>query len=240
LEKGQCIQLGWFDACVYGKISTVTSQTKRARSYGGFVKAARDKMSEFSRVAEADKQIAYVGEYVYLPYPHMDHDDGRGKIPFRSYSSLFSRGSPFMPREKFTARMVVTLFEFKPRTFMDFKVIRNYVDVSLPNFLIDLAKYDPKLYAAAINLEPRIDELMVASIPKQFKISELGGYIGNVKINGQIYYYYGNTRRVECKLKLPEFPTDEKVTVKFTPRPDTLCTVIDRKDAIKLWNARKR
>jgi hypothetical protein len=164
----------------------------------------------------------------------MNHHDGeRYRIPFPSYSHIFSTGSDFMPREKFTPRMVVKLFNFKPRA-MNCQVISEYVDVSRPNFLIDLAQYDPALFALAVELEPAIEEVVQRTTPHQLKISQLWKYSGRIEIDGIEYFHY-SSGRVKGKVDLPQLPTDKSVTVEFKARPDTLCTVLDQRDAIKLW-----
>jgi hypothetical protein len=233
LTKGQCINLRSFEKCVYGEIHTRSSATRRARSYSEFVKSAREAMANLPEVKGADRRIAYVGDYIYLPYAHMNHDDGKADLPFLSHSHIFSSGSPFMPRSKFTAAMVVKLFRFKPRTFMDNRVIKKYTDVSLPRFLLDLSEFDPELYAAAVALEPGIAELVARSRPRALTVAEVGGYRGSVRIGGRDYLLYSDGT-VEAKVELPDFPTDGPVTVRFTPRPDTPCEVVDREDAIEL------
>jgi hypothetical protein len=233
LAEGQCISLRSFEKCVYGEIRSRSSATKRARSYGDFIKSAMEAMEDLPEVRGADERVAYVGDYVYLPYAHMNHDDGKADLPFLSHSHIFSSGSPFMLRSKFTAEAVVMLFHFKPRTFMDNRVIRKYTDVSLPRFLLDLSEFDPELYAAAVALEPGIAELVARSRPRELTAAELRGYRGSVRIGGRGYFLHGDGT-VEAKVELSEFPTDGPVTVRFTPRPDTLCEVVDREDAIKL------
>lgn len=234
LAEGRCISLRFADRCVYGKIQSQTSKTRRARSYRDFVAMARRAMVDLLEVRAAEDRMAYVGDYVFLPYAHMNHADGEHAIPFLSHSHIFSNGSPFMPRRAFTPEMVVTLFRFRPRTFMDHnKVILKYVEVSLPKFLLELSEYDPGLYAAAVEMEPGIARLVEESRPTRLRVSELGGYVGQVEIEGHTYFRYSDGS-MRGEVELAGLPTDGKVTVQFYPRPGTPCSVLDRKDAIRL------
>lgn len=149
LEKGQCIHKGW-NSCAYGQHRrTSTKNTKRARAYHDQLQALKETVATYPKTPkDAPKKIAYIGEYVYLPYFCMNHSDGKDKFEFLEYQGFMLTGNPFMPREKFTAQIVVDFTKFFPRAMMG-GIITDFQEKSLPEFLTDLKELDPDLFAEA-------------------------------------------------------------------------------------------
>lgn len=238
LNQGQCIHLHLLGPyCVYGHASCEESPTMRAAAYRDVVRTWRG-LTAVAPVKPAEDVLAYIGEYVYLPYAFMSHNDGEPNLPFLAYSHIFSGGSPFMLREKFTPEMIVKLVEFRPRSLMGCEAIPDYPNVSVPQFLLDLSALDPELFRATAHLKPEIDDIMIQAGRNTFSASDLKAlqYSGHIQIDSMDCFHYSRGSVKAMVESLPGFPAEGQVEVHFYPKPDAQCTVVDRESAIKIAN----
>jgi len=154
--KRECVQTHIFgQRCPYGRLCTKTGPTQRARGYCGWV-------SEHKKEAEkhggwmkfAANKLAFIGDYVYLPYAYADMCED---IPFLKHSSVFSSGSPFIPRNEWTLDAVLVLIDFRPRALMGGEITA-YRKEQLPRFISHIREVDPAMWTLLIKARPDLDK----------------------------------------------------------------------------------
>jgi len=159
LKKGQCIHNNVLSICIYGKLKNIESSTKRSKAYYTFIKKYEEELKIQSKMPSGyyGKCIQLIGDYCYLPYPHMNLQQGQSlnKIPFLKYSSFLSSGSPFIKKEDLTVEVVIEAFKFKPYALMGGE-IKDYQKETVPKFLFHLKYLFPDLYKKALKIEPSI------------------------------------------------------------------------------------
>lgn len=249
LEKGQCVERTLFGHCVYGKVRREEGYTTNAYRNGG---AWRTKARETAKAGPPDldypnpQAVTYIGDYVWLPYPFMNHSDGeRLGTKFPSYSSWLSSGSEFMKREDFTPEMVVLLCRLRPQALMGGE-ITDYQKKHLPRFLYDLGKIDPDLLKAAIALYPVIEQKLpkladlknamaqISKITPGTRVSLEKDGISGLWDGEHIIYNGKNTPRIFWLFKTDNL-LEIKVVVK--PEPETLVVVLDEQERTRLFEA---
>jgi len=160
LKENLCLLNCIFGKCQYGYITRNESgSTKRGRAYHNFVKEQEEKFKtgELFRPPEGyyKKCIVLIGDYFYLPYAHMNHKDGKNKIPFLSHSAVFVSGSNFMKKDDLTPEVVCEIVKLKPQALMGGE-ITSYQKEELPRFLFHLKYLFPDLFNAAVKIMPGI------------------------------------------------------------------------------------
>lgn len=224
-QKNQCTRATMFgDPCPHGKVERVSGWTKRAKKYSKFVKEWKAKAKANTISGPSAKRVTFMGDWVWLPYSHMNHIHGKKKgILFDRYAGLGTTGSPFMRREDFTPEMVIKLVEFRPHAIMG-GVISAYVDESVPKFLADLQKAAPELFEQAAELKPEIVTIArkATQRPVRLDFLQIIGWYGHAKIDGKVCFVY-STDTVEFKYieSLAEFPTASDIRVKASLPGDT-------------------
>lgn len=145
---------GLFGAsCPYGRVGRSTGPTARAKSFSKFEKDAK---AEFSGVPYLDRpteKMAFVGEYVYLPYSHMNMNKS---VWGEKSSGLLSSGSDFLPKSQWTMETVVSIINFRPQALFGGE-IRAYQKESVPKFLTHLRECDPEMWSALVAKNPHLD-----------------------------------------------------------------------------------
>ena len=133
LAKGQCYARGIFTPrCPYGRANVEHGPTRRAQKFYRWVS---DKSKEHKGVPYLDipeEKMEFIGEYVLLPYSHMNMCK---EVPFLRHSSLFISGSPFLPIEEWNLQTVVQLLDFRPHALMGGE-ITSYQKEIIPKFLL--------------------------------------------------------------------------------------------------------
>ncbi len=179
LVKHQCVQVSFFSSCIHGSTLEESGPTKRAKSYYNWIKEARSKKIDTPNYA--DEHMAILGEWIYLPYAHMDLCE---HIPFfkkRHIMSLLS--SPFIKMSDFTADVVVAAYKYDARAMFGGS-IPEYQKLSLPLFLYHLKHTLPGLYQEACEKEPGIcDKTLKSSDIKfmQLSLSQIGPNNDDIK-----------------------------------------------------------
>lgn len=154
LARGWCIHNAIFGrGCVYGKWTHTAGFTKRAKAYHKWVAEARARRKDHPLPGSAKMQMAFVGEYVWLPYAHMANEGSR--LPFLAHGGAFLSAQPFMKVEDFTPEAIARLAKFRPRALMGGE-ITTYQKESLPLFLYHLRCLRRDLYDAVCELDPEI------------------------------------------------------------------------------------
>lgn len=141
--------------CPYGEITGDTGYTRRARKYGAWVSGAKGMYSDAPCFLERPPvKMAFIGDYVYLPYAHMTMCDD---VPFRSHTRLLSGGSPFLPRDEWTISTVSKLVDFRPQAFLGGE-IRSYQKEVVPRFLEHLREIDQDMWSRLVERNPHLDK----------------------------------------------------------------------------------
>lgn len=234
--KGQCVALNYNSTCPYGKRQVTLGYTARASKYRPWVNAAKSEAATYPQLTGAEEKITFIGDYVWLPYAHMNHIDGeKVGLKFHAYAGAFiGSGVPFMPASEFTVDTIIKLVSFRPRSLMgDVIDLREQV----AKFIKDLADVRPDLYQAAIERLPRIAEHVDGFNPN-FTVSQLKA-IGE---NASVLYQGRNAefRSYDASLTVSITADDLSFvadgtgyTVIFKPTPETVLTVLDDKSVIR-------
>lgn len=208
LAKGQCINVDVFKRCIYGKVTRVDGWTERAKKYRSFIKEWREKEEQYQIEEPKQRRVTYIGDYVWLPYSHINMQDRRDGLVFESYSHIFSSGEPcFMRRSGFTPEAVVKIAEFRPQAVFGGEITA-YAKEIVPKFLSDLMEVDPSLFARAAELKPEIVEIAekFSRQPVSFGWLQSIKWSGNAEIDGKPCFVY-SMGYVDFKLDgISEFP----------------------------------
>jgi hypothetical protein len=143
---------GW-DACPYGRIRSETGYTKRARAFSPWIRERQEKYKGIRRLDYPPCKMAIIGDYIYLPYAHMDMNEA---LPFLSHGGAFRVGCSFLPLEHWNVDTVISLLDFYPRAMMG-GVISAYQKESVPKFLLHLREVMPDTWEQLIHLRPELD-----------------------------------------------------------------------------------
>ena len=156
LANAQCVcRGGVFSAnyCPYGDVKTVSGPTQRARSYSGWVAERRDETDGIPCLSAPPKKMAFIGDYVYLPYSHMTMCKS---VPFLSHYSLAFSGKPFVQRDDWTVNVVETLVRFRPLSLTGHE-IASYRKKDVPRFVSHLRECDSAMFAELVKRCPEFD-----------------------------------------------------------------------------------
>ena len=172
LKKGQCIHSGFLSPkCPHGYVSGESGPTKASRKCGVWVAEQRKKYGQYIGKVSAsppDKMVE-IGDWVYLPYAHLDMNDG---IPILGKSSLFISGKPFIKKEEFTISVITCIVNFRPQALMGGE-IKSYQSEVVPKFLAHLEEVYPEKYKELLEANPTYVE--------RFKLTTKS-YIGRVAL----------------------------------------------------------
>ena len=136
--------------CPYGKYRVETGPTKRAASFYSWVSDRKSQYKCVPHLKAPPKKMAFVGEYVYLPYPHMDSCES---VDFVKRSSLFAEGTPFIHRDDWSIETVESLVSHVPRSLMGGE-ITSYRLESVPKFIGHLGECDAEMYQEFVSRNP--------------------------------------------------------------------------------------
>jgi len=157
LKKKQCINdtiIG--PRCVYGYVSNDTGPTKRAKKCYAWVQEQRKKYGHLigKIISSPPNKMAHIGEWVYVPYSHLDMN---ANIPIKAHSSLFISGSPFIKFTDFTIDTITKIVNFRPYSLAGGE-ITDYQLKEVPKFLSHLSEVFPLLYKQLLEANPQYVE----------------------------------------------------------------------------------
>lgn len=164
--KGECMMVAIFGAkkCPYGKFTREVGFTSKARKYSEWIYDRKQKYKGVPFLKEAPCKLAFVGDYVYVPYPFANAPKGiveqwkekDSDIPFLSYSNTFS-GSPLIAKKDWTLETVLKLIDFRPSAMFGGE-IPDYQAKSVPSLIAHLRENDPVMYEELIKVRPELDK----------------------------------------------------------------------------------
>lgn len=137
-ERKECAcRYGLFRGfCPYGRLSRQTGYTKRAKKYYSWCREKEERYKGVPFLNEP-KKLGIVGEYVFLPYAHMDM---LKSLPWNNH---------FLKREDFTVETIIQLVIFRPQAMMGGE-IKSYQEKIPPQFLKHLSEQMPELFQQVI------------------------------------------------------------------------------------------
>lgn len=242
--QNQCINTLVFRWCKYGKVTKVTGWTKRARKYGQFMREWKEKREQYP-IINPEERITFIGDYVWLPYSHMNMVDGEKQgIPFEAYSGFFQSGEPaFMRQDLFTPEMVVRLVEFRPQAVFG-GTITSYVTEALPRFLADLREVAPSIYHQARQLKPEIVDITAKAEHKPVSLGWLKsiGWSGKATINDLPVFVYSSGEvkfELESSKDFPDAIGGAEVNVTLPPKMEVYLDPTHYKFVAMMNKARK-
>lgn len=145
--------LGW-TRCPYGRIQTESGPTRRAAGYSKWISDRRERYAGTPTLGYPATKMAFVGDYVYLPYAHMTMCK---EVPFPQHDSMFVSGTGLLSKADWTFDTVDKLIRFRPRTYIDMREVVDYQQKSVPLFLFHLREVDPDMWEQVAAEHPELD-----------------------------------------------------------------------------------
>lgn len=154
LKRGQCtIRSGLFGgSCPYGRKIVEYGPTMRAGSFYSWLREHREKYKDVPFLQPPTK-MAFVGEYVALPYSHMGMCES---LPFLGRSRGIGAGCAFLPTSDWTVDNVQKLIQFRPQAIFGGE-IPSYQKEEIPKFLVHLRETDPAMWSQLVVKMPHLD-----------------------------------------------------------------------------------
>lgn len=148
LEAMTCVQTFIFSptACPYGSRRSEEGFTKRAMKSSGWISDRRKEYEGVPYCAPPAHKMAFIGDYVYLPYHHLDMKE----------AGLTLKYGCFLPRVDWTLGTVCKILDFRPRAWSGSEII-SYRDEEVPKFLLHLRETDASMWQALIAERPALD-----------------------------------------------------------------------------------
>lgn len=220
--NNKCINVGraFGPSCVYGRREKETGFTTRARKFSEWISDKEKKYSDYKGNLQSSEQvISVIGEYFYLPYPHMALNNS---IPFKEHSSLFNSGKPFIKKELFTDDVIITLINYRPQAIMGGE-IRSYQKEVIPKFIKDLQCRYKDRFNSIIAIQPSINDYI-----KEYSYIGRKAILSTVKagaefkitkgLNQGLYIWDGE--RLICDNIDISFPITKGKSFRLTITPD--------------------
>lgn len=216
--KGQCIVRGVFARCPHGSESWETGWTRRARKYHKWVNEAKAKVADVPRLACPPLKMARVGDYMYLPYGHMN---------------MYREGlwtNSFLPREHFTVEMIVALVEFRPRTYGG--EILSYQREKVPAFVRHLKELYPDMLAEAMRRSEHVWGMVdaITFVGRKALLRTVLPNVGTFKDmrrGAQAWVWDGTYMTCADKSDMPPFTPFDAAEMRILPGPDAVVTITD-------------
>jgi hypothetical protein len=169
--------------CPYGRYHRYTGFTRKAQKYSNWC-IEQEKRYEGIKFLDRPKIMAIVGDYIFLPYSHMD-----------MYKDLPWSG-PFLKKEDFTVETVLKLINFRPRAFLFNSGITSYQKEVPPLFLKHLSEQMPDLFNQVIKADEGAREhfKIFSNIGRKAILETITPNIGQLKdIYGGLWYWDGKS-----------------------------------------------
>lgn len=154
-DAGTCAVRGgiFCGKCPYGWMRTVTGPTRRAASFGTFIRGARERFKGVPFLKAPPNRLAFVGDYAYLPYTHMSMCMD---VPFLAHGGAFRTDIPFIHKDDWTIENVLKLVRFRPEALLGGE-ITDYQRKMVPLFVQHIRELDPPMFAKLAEEIPSYD-----------------------------------------------------------------------------------
>lgn len=154
-DVGTCMlkpQIGW-SKCPYGKVNVEHGFTRKARNYYTWIRERKEKYANVPCLKSPVKKLAFIGDYVYLPYAHMAMCE---RVPFLQHAFIMSSGTPLIKKEDWNIQTVLTLINYIPQALFG-GTITSYQKEEVPLFLSHLREEDKEMWEQLIKEKPELD-----------------------------------------------------------------------------------
>lgn len=218
--------------CPYGKQTYEGGFTKKARNYHSWRRERLDKYAGVLRkLGTYGSKIAVVGDYVFLPYAHMNMNKN---MPVDDHSSIFNSGSHFVPREKFTVDVIINIMQFRPYALMGGE-IKSYQSEVVPMFAKHLSEEMPDVFEKLVEKYPRAAEMLESftNVKRKAYLRSLRPgvvitkYHDSDKLKTQHWHWDGEyLTSTDAGVSFP--PVDfQECDIKLKPKPDVTVEITD-------------
>lgn len=155
-DSGTCMLrpvFGWVK-CPYGTYHVNVGPTRRARKFSDWIRQKeKEGPDTTTHLDNPPKKLAFVGEWVFLPYAHMDLCKA---VPFVEHNKYLISGTSLIHRNAWTIENVLRLIDFRPQALFG-GTITNYQIEQVPNFIFHIREMDPKMWNELIKARPELD-----------------------------------------------------------------------------------
>ena len=153
--KGQCIKLNFFDKyCPHGRTGFSVGFTKNAKNYSSWINEKKETYKDILNVLTAPSDImAKIGDYVYLPYSHIDMNKN---VPFLKHDLYLVSGIKIVKVEDFNIDNIIKIIKFMPMAMMGGE-ITSYQKEVVPLFIKHLSEVFPELYNQLVEKKPELN-----------------------------------------------------------------------------------
>lgn len=147
-RRGQCANRKFIRGfCPYGREHVVQGYTRRARKFRKWVSEYQGKYADVPFLDAPNNKLAFVGDFVYLPYSHMNKQ-----------KPLSWKGC-FIPKTEFTVENIKALCEFRPQVLFGGE-IKFYQSESVRRFVLHLSEICPVMYDDLCKIYPQAEGIV--------------------------------------------------------------------------------
>jgi len=233
-KKGQCSLVGMFqDKCVYGKKVSIDGFTRKASKYNSWINDNKEQYKDvFNKLKSATKKMAIVGDYIYLPYSHLNMNK---KLPFNNFGGFMNDGDKYMLLKDFTDEVIFSIITFSPQALMG-GTIKSYAKEVVPDFITHIIEVFPDKVKSFLMKYPNMEFMFVIRSPIGRKAlleslkpgTVITKYHDSDKLNTQHWTWDGEyITSTDCgySFSVVEFDT---VEVKLKPKENTAVVITDK------------
>lgn len=221
--RGQCIARMFLSTCKYGRACTEQGPTPKAKSFGEWVRTAKDRAAPVGTLDCATQKMARVGDHIWLPYAQMD-------LARTGKYALFTTADQFVLASEFTTDLVVKLCEARPTAMLGGE-ITSYQAESVPKFIGHLSEMWPDLLREAAERSPRIREVVTAltKVGRKARLSTLRPNVGTFSGGASPAVWTWDGEHLTCcdSRGFPPFTPFDAAEVRIRPGADAVVTITD-------------
>ena len=186
-EQGKCVcdKLAYFmTKCPHSRYVTNQGLTKRANGFGKA--AARWRELYKTEIITENKKLCECGDYVYLPYPHLDVF---GSKPIEEITDKH-----FLHKSLFTIENIHRIVKWQPRSLMG-GIIEDFQNKEIPKFINHLHEVFPDLFKEYLNAYPdnkaKFEEICVDYVGRKAYLNTLNDGVTYKDCHGNIWVKNG-------------------------------------------------
>lgn len=197
--------------CPYGTRNVEYGPTPRAKSHSDWVRKERKRYPGASTKGPKP-MLAVIGDYVFLPYPHMFEDALYGKC---------------LPLSEFTTEYVVSLVTRRPLSWFEQEIV-SYQKEIVPNFLKHLRTQMPDMFVAILasgSEHVRKKCAAISDVGRSALLKTLAPNVGKVEAvsGGTKWAWDGES----LKIAGGNFSWPKSIDISLTPADDCVVKVTD-------------
>lgn len=179
-EQGKCVCESLFLGqikCPHSRKIFNSGLTKRANGFGKLASQWREKYA--TNIEIQNKRLCECGDYIYLPYPHLD------VFGDKIFEDL--EGNHFLKKDKFDVSCVRRIIYYRPRALMGGE-ITSFQEVQVPLFIRHLSEEFPELAKKYLKKYPedkaKFDSITVNYVGRKAYLNTLKDGAGYVDCHG--------------------------------------------------------